>query len=73
MTLGFFFLLVILAYGADRWRARGLDKKEEKAKEKIQIHRTALRQMAKKYGTLRILEAAQGNEADMTLENKERV
>lgn len=65
--MGFFLLLLVLAFGADKYNAYKVNKmknKEEKEaderKEMIAIKKTHLRKLAKEYGDVCIIETAQG-------------
>jgi len=60
LTVFFFVILCVLAYLADRHNAKKVSKADQDAANAIAIRKTALRTMAHKYGTFKILEAAQG-------------
>lgn len=59
VTFGFMLLLVILAYGADRWRARNVNEDDEKEKRKKQAAKAALRLLKTRWGTKPMIQAAQ--------------
>jgi len=50
-------MLIILAYIADRYKARQVNKEDEVEKNALSIRKTALRNYAKTYGTFAVLEA----------------
>ena len=67
LTLVFFFVLLFLAFGADRYRARKLenekdeeDRKKDLRTQEMQIKKTILRTEAKKMGEETVIEIAQG-------------
>lgn len=64
LTVGFFIMLIILAYMADRYKARQVNKEDEIEKNALSIRKTALRSYAKTYGTFAVLEAAQDRKTD---------
>lgn len=74
LTIGFFFILVILAYGADRVNAKKLNNAEDKVKKTQDVAKCALRIMAKRLGNFKILEAAQGHKPDrMSVDDIENI
>lgn len=70
LTVVFFILLIILAYSADRYKARTENKEQANEKQAISIRKTALRQLAGKFGTFAILEAGQGRNKDGNLSDE---
>jgi hypothetical protein len=71
MTLGFFFALLILAFGADKYNRYKVDqqknkdeKEEDERREMIAIKKTHLRKIAKELGDATIIEVAQGFAGD---------
>ena len=60
LTFLFMIILVALAYGADRYRAKDINEEEEKERAKKLAAKTALRLMKDKHGLKNILSAAQG-------------
>jgi solute carrier family 8 (sodium/calcium exchanger) len=79
LTLGFFFLLLILAFSADKYNQRKLDKEEKEeekvaAKEKFDMNakKTHLRTLAKQLGTDAVIQVAQGiHSADTEMVNND--
>ena len=65
LTLCFFVILVVLAYGADRFRAKGLNIEEEKEKMTRDVAKTSIRTLAQIHGNFKVLEAARGNETGL--------
>ena len=59
VTFGFMLVLVVLAYGADRWRARGVNEDDDKEKRKRQAAKAALRLLKGRWGTKPMIQAAQ--------------
>jgi len=55
ITLGFFALLLILAYGADKYNASKKEKLEEKEDNERKGRKAQLRQYASLYGELTII------------------
>jgi len=63
LTLCYFFILLILAYGADRYNDSKQSKKvsEQNAKSnEIKLKKATLREISRKQGELTVLEIAQG-------------
>lgn len=60
LTVAFFVILIILAYIADRYKARSEKASDKEAKQAIAIRKTALRAKSNVFGTHATLEAAQG-------------
>ena len=63
LTLGYFFILLILAYGADRYNESKQSKKvsEQNAKSnEIKLKKATLREISRKQGEITVLEIAQG-------------
>ena len=74
VTFGFMVLLIILAYTADRCRARGVNKEELKIKERKAAAKTALRLLKEHWGVKHVIKAAMGeNPVKMTQDNVDTI
>ena len=64
VTFGAMIVLVGLAYGADRCRARNVDKDEQRIKDRKAAAKAALRILKDKWGTRKMIQAAQGEQPE---------
>lgn len=66
VTLGFMFVLVIIAYSCDVCHGKGEDKEEQRANQRRQVTKAAIRILAKKFGVKPMLEVGQGDEPKLS-------